>query len=77
MPAKVVSLFQSTGSVSEKKPSSRISWPWKIIGTPGLVMTNAAPRVLRFLEYQLAALPGQISSGTRDLPLATSSCDSV
>ena len=71
------SLLQSTGSSSAKKPSSRISWPWNSIGMPGEVRTSAAPRVERFFENQLPALPGQISSGTRDLPLATSSWDSV
>jgi four helix bundle protein len=39
--------------------------------------TTAAPRVDRLREYQLLAFPGQISSGTRLLPFATSSWDSV
>ena len=37
----------------------------------------AAARVERFLEYQLDAFPGQIVSGTRERPFATSSWDSV
>jgi len=68
---------QSSGSCSWNHRSSSISCPWKIIGTPGEVITSAAPRVDRFLGYQLCASPGEISSGTRALPLASSSCDSV
>ena len=42
----------------------------KIIGMPGAVNTSAAPSVERFCATQLSAWPGQISSGTRALPLA-------
>ena len=40
---------------------------------PGEVSASAAPSVERFFEYQLSALPGQISSGRRLRPFAFSS----
>ena len=67
----------SSGSVSVNQRSSRNSWPWKSIGMPGEVITSAAPSVERLRLAQLPALPGQIVSGTRDRPLATSSWLSV
>ena len=49
----------------------------KIIGIPGEVMTMAAPSVERCRAASEPALPGEIISGMRDLPLATSSWSSV
>ena len=37
---------------------------------PGAVKTSAAPSVERLRANQLPALPGQISSGTRERPFA-------
>jgi hypothetical protein len=62
---------QSIGTLSWNQRSSSNSCPSKIIGIPGEVRTRAPPNVERFLENQLSALPGQISSGTRARPLAT------
>ena len=77
MPEYVVSFDQSSGSSAANQPSSRISWPWNIIGMPGAVSTSAPPSVERLRLNQLPALPGKIASGTRVRPLATSSWLSV
>ena len=44
---------------------------------PGAVNTMAAAKVERFWEYQPLGSLGFTSCGTRALPFATSSCDSL
>ena len=77
MPVLASTLDQSSHSSSRKYESSSISWPWKIIGTPGDVMTSAEPIIERFLAHHESASPGWMDSGTRALPLAISSWLSV
>ena len=77
MPRFVLAFSQSSATVSSNQRSSSSSWPWNSIGIPGDVRTSAEPSTARFFAHQLSASPGEIASGTRVWPLATSSCDSV
>ena len=47
--------------------SSRAPGPGTASGCPGDVRTSAEPSAARFLDHQLSASPGEISSGTRAL----------
>ena len=74
---ELVALVPIDGDRVAEIISSRNSWPWKSMGMPGAVNTMAAAKVERFWEYQPLASLGFTSCGTRALPFATSSCDSL
>lgn len=73
MPANFVAFDQSSGALPLNHPEDKNSWPMKIMGIPGVVITTAAQRVERFLENQLVASLGQIISGTRCAPFESAS----
>ena len=52
------------------------SWPWKSMGMPGAVNTSPQPRSSASGSTSPSA-PRFTSCGTRALPFATSSCDSL